>query len=1287
MSTLIKLYTFNGGYLDKNFFTETDQFNINSNLYSFITPESIAKGSEYKLNKYDKEINYTDFYDMIKAYLITSTTKFNDVKLYYKKGDFYYVLIDSPSDKSLFLDININIKNIDQIEPGKIINKEVKKINILNVNFPYLKLLFLIKYESNKYINQLSMLYNNIDNPIRGEHSYISVLKDLFKTKIIELPLLIEHLFNFKPGPPIIIDGINTIPEMIIGEATKSIKHILNIFLTSGNTKAIFDIFCNNTNKNIQYHNIKYYTDIKSYIDEIKGHITSLKENEIKIESDEITVSILNKLLLIKDNPYKDDIKKRIIDLHNKFKSNSSMRDELISTLNYTYILFKINTILKPEAIIPNINRDRIHIYFQLIMDIIELQIITDNCNYEIKQIIICLFISLKIKYYENENNRFLPNPNLLIHDFDNKQPITPELIAIYNVLNDIHGNLKFRIWSDKTSCIKNTSIIYTNCGENTLLHLINFVLYNPEIDILEYKRLPSTILPEIYDYYMNNKTLDLVQKNTDDFDLILTKLEFTYYPSIPNSTISSRNLTQKDNIVTGYDISPDYFNIIRILNKLFGLNVYSDDKLFKNNEKVKLDGSELNIILKNIKGYDTNFVYNFISEKKIILEYKPNIKHTLELHLDFMHAYPVYRHKSNNTDIVYTILRTSELEKNLIDFTLFCTYTDLNYYIFYMKYASDAYLKAFLSDGYNLVIMNKTILFLAIEYKKSFDIINFILEKITSIKYLERDNPRENIVEFAIKNKISADILKLLLNKIPKENIDWRVIFYTAISNYESIENINLIMIKLDNNLNFLNYYDNKKILDIALDNYPIDFLRLLIDNISISTFNIYSEKLLENAFKYEKSAEIIKLLIEKNNFNYNITTGLLCLAITNEYPIEIYELIFKNKIKIYSYEDISYVFGTVIYNAIHFNKSIELIKFLINKMSEYIKLEDFTYNRNNILQKAIELHQPIEIIKLILKFPDKINNVLTYDKKSILEITIENNTPIEIIKLIVDKYPVKDTILFIALQNNLPIEIFSLLLEKIPIVNIYDNSGRSILDVAIYKNNIELIKLLIDKINIFEKKNLIHRSLESKKPIEIITLLLDKLPEFINDSYNNKNIIEIAIISKYPIDFINLLLEKMSQEKNKPEFWYNLLMLSIQYTNIDFLKLLFEKIPIDIKSIIDLSVSINIINLAISNNNSENFIQLILEKLPNSVNIQDKLGKTPLQFAINSNQPIKIIELIVNRTSPYFITIKNKNGISSIDLAKKNPDVLAIIEKKLDLQFNKLKLNSNTNLNWRKK
>ena len=191
------------------------------------------------------------------------------------------------------------------------------------------------------------------------------------------------------------------------------------------------------------------------------------------------------------------------------------------------------------------------------------------------------------------------------------------------------------------------------------------------------------------------------------------------------------------------------------------------------------------------------------------------------------------------------------------------------------------------------------------------------------------------------------------------------------------------------------------------------------------------------------------------------------------------------------------------------------------------------------DILNYCLKYKTGFFIIKKIIFNNYYCNNIFSIEtKRDALKIALKYKNDIEVIELLVIGAKLYKDFYEISLKNYdfyEKLTIIKLLLRKCEDFIFLDNLEKKCLGIELEnKNNIKIIKLLIEKWKIFSAVsnfNILKIVLENKNNIKIIEFLLEKfenLNYFIDE--NEKTLLEIALKNQIDIKIIKLMIEKGS-------------------------------------------------------------------------------------------------------------------------------------------------------------
>ena len=377
---------------------------------------------------------------------------------------------------------------------------------------------------------------------------------------------------------------------------------------------------------------------------------------------------------------------------------------------------------------------------------------------------------------------------------------------------------------------------------------------------------------------------------------------------------------------------------------------------------------------------------------------------------------------------------------------------------------------------------------------------------------------------------------------------------------------------------------------------------------------FNLIKKQKFKKLNKYLLNNININLDIKDENYNYLIHY----IIIYNQ--IEILNILFNRNIRI----DILDIDGrSILYNPIRYNY-IEILKLLLeyNKKLIGISILDIKDKLGNTALHYAVLLNNFNIVKILFN-----NNA---------DPLLINNKGINVIYLAL-QYMYNDIIKYF-IENKININFLSI-------------NNESLLQLAILYQNIEIINLLINKIdNINNQENnyglsAIHQSIVLNNNNIFEELILNGSNINIQDYYGNSPLIYLII------------------EKNN-----NLLDLFIKYNNIDY----------NLTNI-DGNTGLHILLEDITQYQETIISKLIIET---DLSIQNNNGDTCLHYLIINNLLLQYKDLIINKEVNIFI--KNSKNISCFDLINNNQELIDII---INSYYNYLKNNKNKlEIQWEK-
>ena len=237
--------------------------------------------------------------------------------------------------------------------------------------------------------------------------------------------------------------------------------------------------------------------------------------------------------------------------------------------------------------------------------------------------------------------------------------------------------------------------------------------------------------------------------------------------------------------------------------------------------------------------------------------------------------------------------------------------------------------------------------------------------------------------------------------------------------------------------------------------------------------------------------------------------------------------------------------------------------------------------------------------------------------------------------------------------------------------LINIKDKSNRTPLIIAVEKNFVDIIELLLEheNIDVNIKNNYNQTPLiiaVEKNFVDIVKLLLghNNIDVNIQNNYNQTPL-HIALYTNN--DIVKLLLEYKDININLiNKYGETPLHIAANNNNIDIVKLLLLQRN---------DINVNLINeygetplhIAANNNNTD-IVNLLLKNGNIKVNIKNKNDNTPLHIAANNNN-IDIVELLLERED-IKVNIKNYYDETPLHIAlkKKNTDIIKLLSEPVD-------------------
>jgi ankyrin repeat protein len=412
----------------------------------------------------------------------------------------------------------------------------------------------------------------------------------------------------------------------------------------------------------------------------------------------------------------------------------------------------------------------------------------------------------------------------------------------------------------------------------------------------------------------------------------------------------------------------------------------------------------------------------------------------------------------------------------------------------------------------------------------------------------------------------------------------------------------------------------------------------------------------LIHAATKYN-NLEVVRELLNRGAYIDSKTIfneSPLIIAINNN-NVDIVNLLLERNVKID---------GNVFYSVIK-NNNIDLLRFILDKKDYDVNTKEGYFD--TLLNYAIINNKPEIVIELIRRGADvnlekfglsPLQHSIDNNNLKILNILIDNNVKCTL-NILYDsfKYHISsfilllnrisslnidinmisitydDTLLHMAIKKN-NIEIVKLLLEKGADPNIKNRAEQTPLEIAIFNYNIEIVKLLLEK---GADPNIKNRAKQTSleiailiNNIEIVKLLLEKGADPNIKNRDGQTLLEIAQYKDYDI-IVNLLLEKGARGEIKIKSPYSTeIVEAVRKQNIELVKELLDK-GADVNTIDkDNYGKRSLLHIATDKKNKD-MINLLLDRGAN-IDIFDNNKETALHLAIGLKN-IDIIYLLLKR------------------------------------------------------
>ncbi len=361
------------------------------------------------------------------------------------------------------------------------------------------------------------------------------------------------------------------------------------------------------------------------------------------------------------------------------------------------------------------------------------------------------------------------------------------------------------------------------------------------------------------------------------------------------------------------------------------------------------------------------------------------------------------------------------------------------------------------------------------------------------------------------------------------------------------------------------------------------------------------------------------------------------------------------------------------------------EMTKFLIDNNADI----DLSDNQNNTALHYAAYYGNFEIVNLLIEKGANIDAVNTDNSTPLYFATSANK--INIAKLLVEKgaklipagkYHYTPLHLALANKNSKIAEILIKNTNDIESLERGDKYNYTPLHMAVINGNADIIELLLNKgitideeskyddqfileqlgyfINFHEQKKLckktpLHYAIE-KNDINICKLLIDKMKYFNAKEAKNGFTPLLCAIDNERTEIVKLLLDKVGDRGEVinalDKEGYSPLHLAIGYGYNEIAKMLIEK-NADIRTVNNEGV--NIFNTAAQCNNIP-MVEFLLEKKFFDVNMQDKNGNTPLHYTVHEDN-IECTKILLEKGAD--INIQDVDGYSALFRAVETKDI----------------------------
>lgn len=234
---------------------------------------------------------------------------------------------------------------------------------------------------------------------------------------------------------------------------------------------------------------------------------------------------------------------------------------------------------------------------------------------------------------------------------------------------------------------------------------------------------------------------------------------------------------------------------------------------------------------------------------------------------------------------------------------------------------------------------------------------------------------------------------------------------------------------------------------------------------------------------------------------------------------------------------------------------------------------------------------------------------------------------------------------------QFNGKLKTTELILKAKPsLINEPDTKGHTPLHHAIFLNQLDLVKMLLENKadgGIKNKKGLISLHLIIEKNIEITQCLLQTQPHLVNEKDPEGNTALHNAVGTGPLELVNLLLEYKADGRIKNDKGQTALHKAILANNIETTKLLLQNQPLLIN---EQDLNGNTALHYAAHLGSPELVKILLEYGGDNGK-QNNLGQTPLLLSIHANN-IKITKVLLEK-KPNYIDKIDQDGFTILHYA----------------------------------